>query len=339
LLLPFWGETRMSVRTWITHGLASVAILGAWAASAAAQPPTGAAAAQPPTGAAAAGDKPLAVVNGVPITQAEVEAVLKRAGPKATAATEAQKRDLKQETLSVLIDDLLMKDFLRKKGPRVDLDEVNKQIAELTASLRKENKSLPVFLKEQGQTEAQLRDDITSWLQWNAFVKKEVSEADVKQYYMESKDFFDQVKVRASHIVLRISPEAPEADRAAVAAKLRALRQEIIERKIDFAEAAKKYSHCTSAPNGGDIGYFPRKLAVDEAFGKAAFAMKVGEVSDVVQTDFGMHLIKVTDRNNGTPSDFNKIKEQVRELCIEEVRMRILAEQRKAAVVEINNQP
>jgi len=266
----------------------------------------------------------------------EVKLVLKKAGPKATAPTEAQRREMQQEALTMLIDDQLMRDFLRKKGPTVDLQDVNKQMAELVEGLKKEKKSLEEYLKEQNQTEAQLRTDITGWLQWNAFVKQQVTDADLKKYYDESKDFFDRFVVRASHIVVRVTPEAPQAERDAVKAKLQALRKDIVEGKVDFAKAAKEQSQCTSAPNGGDIGFFPRKLAVEEPFAQAAFALKVGEISDVVQTDFGYHLIKATDRKAGTPSDFNKIKDEVRELLVEELRVRILAEQRQTAKVDVN---
>jgi parvulin-like peptidyl-prolyl isomerase len=114
------------------------------------------------------------------------------------------------------------------------------------------------------------------------------------------------------------------------------LRQDILTGKVDFAEAAKKYSQCTSAPNGGDIGYFQRKFIVDEAFAKTAFGLKVGDVSDVVQTEYGMHLIKVTDRKPGQPSEFESIKELVRETCVNEMRMALLEEQRRTAHIEIN---
>jgi peptidyl-prolyl cis-trans isomerase C len=243
---------------------------------------------------------------------------------------------MQQEALTMLIDDQLMRDFLRKKGPATDQQEVNRQMTELVEGLKKDKKSLEDFLKEQNQTEAQLRADITGWLQWNAFVKQQVTDAELKKYYDESKDFFDRVVVRASHIVLRVSPNASEDERKAVKAKLQGWRQEITEGKVDFVKAAKDHSQCTSAPNGGDIGFFPRKLAVEEPFAKAAFALKVGDISDVVQTDFGYHLIKVTDRKAGTPSEFNKIKEEVRELFVEELRVLILAEQRQTAKVEVN---
>ena len=315
----------MTMQKWIRHGLVSMATLASLAMSALAQE-------KQPTPV----DKGLvAIVNGKEITRTELDAVLKKAGPQAIAPTEEQKRQMKQEALALLIDDELMKEFLIKQGPPVDIADVNKQIAELAEGLAKQKKTLDAYLKEQGQSEAQLRTDVTSWLQWNGFVKKNLTDNDVKAYYEESKDFFDRVLVRVSHIVKRVSPDTPQAEREVIAGKLRALRKEILEQKIDFATAAQKNSQCTSAPNGGDIGFIPRKLAVEESFAKAAFALKVGEISDVVQDDYGLHLIKVTERKPGTPSEFAKITDQVRELCIEELRMKVLARQRGAAKVEV----
>ena len=105
--------------------------------------------------------------------------------------------------------------------------------------------------------------------------------------------------------------------------------------KIDFAEAAKKYSQCPTAPGGGDIGFFPRKFMVDEAFAQAAFSTPVNGVSEVVQSGYGFHLIKVTDRKAGEPSDFAKIKDAVRKVCAEEWRMNLLKDLRKSGKVEI----
>jgi parvulin-like peptidyl-prolyl isomerase len=95
------------------------------------------------------------------------------------------------------------------------------------------------------------------------------------------------------------------------------------------------YSQCPSAPEGGDIGYFPRKGAVEEPFAAAAFALKKDEVSAVVQTSYGLHLIRVTDRKSGPPSDFSKIVDQVRELAGENMMLDILSKERLAARIEI----
>jgi peptidyl-prolyl cis-trans isomerase C len=312
----------MRARSWLVQSLASLATLAILVNGAAAQ--------------LRPAPKPAAVVDGTAITVAEVESVLKQAGPTATPLTEAQRKQLQVEAVSALIDDLLMEKFLRKNGPRVDAAEINKKVAELQGSLKQQGKTLADFYKESGQSEAQLRTNVVNMLQWTAYVREHLTESDVQRYYEDNRDFFDRVSVRSSHIVLRIPSSASPGEREQIRARLQALRQEIVSGKIDFAEAAKKYSQCTSAPGGGDIGYFPRKLAVEEAFARAAFALKVGEVSDVIETDYGLHLIKVTDRKPGQPSDYNKIKDEVRELCIEEMRLAVLAQQRKAAHIEIN---
>ena len=74
-----------------------------------------------------------------------------------------------------------------------------------------------------------------------------------------------------------------------------------------------KNSQCPSAPRGGDLDFIARKWMVEEPFAKAAFAMKVGDLSDIVTTDYGLHLILVTDRKAGTPTTFEQVADEVRE--------------------------
>ena len=283
----------------------------------------------------APGAKPAAVVNGESIPMADVDAIFKLQEPSPTPVSETQKKQMRQEVLGMLIDDLLMQQFLRKHGPKADPVEVNKRLAELESSLKTQGKTFAEFCKETNQTEAQVRTNMTNILQWAGYVKDRVSDAVVKKYYEDNKEFFDQVTVRASHVVLRVPAGAPDAERQAARAKLLGLRQEIVGGKLDFAEAARKHSQCPSAPAGGDVGPFPRKFVVEEPFARAAFALKVGEVSDVVQTDYGLHVIKVTERTAGQPSVFEKVKESAREFCVEELRQQVLAEQRRAARIEV----
>ncbi len=314
----------MSARRWVLRSLASAAGLAMLAGAALAQAP-------------AAQEKPAALVNGTAISMADVDALLKQGGPTATPLTELQKRQMRMEAVSMLIDDALLQQFLSKNSPPVDQAQVNEQIGKLQNSLKMQGKTLQDFYKESGQTAEQLRQNVSTMIQWAGYVKAHLSDADIRHYYDENRDFFDRIAVRASHIVLRVPQGASATERQAVRARLRALRQEILAGKISFADAARKYSQCSSAPGGGDIGYFPRKLAVEESFSKAAFALKPNEISDVVETDYGMHLIMVTDRKQPeTPSVYEKVKEEVRELCIEEMRMSILAGQRRLAKIEIN---
>jgi peptidyl-prolyl cis-trans isomerase C len=281
-------------------------------------------------------NKTVATVNGEAITAAQLEPLLKQAGPIPAGMPEAQRRELYREAMAILIDDMLLTQFLKKHVTPASAEAVDKQMKELVEGLKQKKMTLADLCKESSMTETQIREDIARDLQWNGYVEKLVTEADLKTYYDGYKDFFDKVAVRASHIVRRVNVQTPVAEREAERKKLQEVRQQILAGKLDFAAAAKQHSQCPSANNGGDIGHFPRKFVVDEGFARVAFSMKVGEVSDVVETAFGMHLIKVTERKPGTPSDFNKIKGEVREFYTEDMRMNLLARLRKEARVDIH---
>lgn len=328
----------MSDRKWTFRTLAGAAIL----ASVAGRNPARAQPAQasnnvPAATAPAAGAKPPAVVNGEAVSQADLELALKQIGQSAVALPEDRRKQNQMEVLGLLIDDVLMTQFLAKYAPPAPQAEVDRKIAEMVAGLQQSHKSLADFLRETNQTEASLRADVGHRIQWENYARGKITDEVTERYYKENKDFFDGVTVHASHIVLRVGPTATDAEKAAARKKLQELRAQIVAGKLDFAEAAKQHSQCPTGPNGGDLGFFPRKFVVDEAFAKAAFALKPGEVSDVVQTDYGLHLIKVTERKAGAaPSDFAKVKEIAREVAMEEYRQAVLAHQRKTAKIEIN---
>jgi peptidyl-prolyl cis-trans isomerase C len=281
------------------------------------------------------GSAPVAVVNGEPIPRSLFDDAFKARPPVVTPLTAAQQRQIKEAIVALLVDETLVRQFLKKNAPPVDPAEVAKQVASLQKGLEGQGKTIAEYCKETKQTEAQLRANITLMLQWNAYAAQKVTPAELKKYYADFKDFFDKTTVRASHIVLRIAPDATPADREAARKKLAELRQEITSGKITFAEAAMKHSQCPSAPKGGDLGFFPRKWMVEEPFAKVAFAMKVGELSDVVITDYGCHLIQVTDRKLGETTTFEDAQDEVRDCFIEEMKLAILADLRKTAKIEI----
>jgi peptidyl-prolyl cis-trans isomerase C len=279
--------------------------------------------------------KPAARVNGTVIEQAEVDAIVQQMASSGPPLTDAQRRQTQQEVLQVLIDDLLFQQFLHEKTSRLEPADLNRQIAELEADLKKHGKTLAEFCKESNQTEQQLRLSIADMMRWGNYAKSHLTEAELQRCYSENRDYFDRVVVRVSHIVHRVPASAPEGERQKERAFLQGLRQQIVSGQIDFAMAAKKYSQCESAPKGGDLGSFPRKGVVEEPFARAAFALKPGEISDVVQTSYGLHLIQVTERKPGEPSDFAKVHNDVRALAADELRQTVLAEQRKQAKIEI----
>lgn len=248
---------------------------------------------QPP---AATNSDVAATVNGESIALADVDALLKSTLPL-TPLTAAQKRQMRIEVLSDMVDDLLLRQFLRKNGPKVDPGEIDAQLKAFGEKLKADGKTLADFYKLTGQTEAQVRESWTAAMQLTGYVKSNTTEEQLKAYFNANKDHFDRVEVKVRHVVLRVGKNAAPVERAAAKEKLEAVRAEVAAGKLDFAAAAKKHSHCPSAPTGGDIGYIARKGGlVDEAFCKAAFALKPNELSGVVETDFGFHILQVTDR-------------------------------------------
>jgi parvulin-like peptidyl-prolyl isomerase len=284
----------------------------------------------------AAAAKPPAIVNGQVITWAELEATLRQAGPTPVQLPEADRKQARMQALAFLIDQALMGQFLDKNAKPISAAEVDHKLAEMEAGLRKQGKTIQDLCRETNQQEANLKTIIARNLQWYTYARSQLTDAQLDNYYRENKDLFDRTTVRVSHILLGLPATANETERAAARARLNDLRAQILGGKITFADAAKANSQGPTADKGGDLGFIPRKWVVEEAFAKMAFAMPVGNLSEIVETEFGLHLILVTDRKAGTPSDFAKIKEDVVQVCIEDMYMNVLNQLRKTAKVEIN---
>lgn len=305
------------------HPFALSLALVAWGTCALAQPP------------AAANPNVAATVNGEQITLAEVDALLRTTLPL-TPLTAAQKRQMRVEVLADMVDDVLLRQFLRKNGPKVDSGEIDAQLKAFGEKLKGEGKTLADFYKETGQTEAQVKDAWTTSMQLTGYVKSNTTEEQLKAYFNANKDHFDRVEVKVRHVVLRAGKGVSPAERAAAKEKLGAIRAEIAGGKLDFADAAKKHSHCPSGPTGGDIGTIYRKGGlVDEAFAKAAFALKAGELSEVIETDFGYHILQVTERKPGTPTTYDKAATDVLDTYADDFRAELIAKLRKQGQVQI----
>ncbi|GIW81736.1 MAG: peptidylprolyl isomerase [Gemmatales bacterium] len=278
--------------------------------------------------------KPAAKVNGEVITQADVDAVLReRLIPADLSA--AERHEVQSEVLDMLIDDALLRQYLQIHGPRVSRAQVDRWLQRLEESLRSKNQTLEQFCRSQGMTEKQLRASVVRMLQWVGYVDSKLPEEELRRYYEENRDYFDQVNVRASHILIRVSATASKKQKEAIRSRLQALRADILAGKIDFAEAARKFSHCPTGERGGDLGYFPRKFAVHETIAKTAFSLQPGQISDVIETDLGFHLLMVTDQKPGVPSRFEDVRHEVREMAAAELMQKLLERERRRSLIEV----
>lgn len=145
-------------------------------------------------------------------------------------------------------------------------------------------------------------------------LKKDVSftEDDLRTYYKENASRYGVPEERrASHILIKVDRNAPAAERAKAKAKAEELLAQVRKNPASFAELAKKNSQDEgSAANGGDLDFFGRGAMVKE-FDAAVYAMKQGEISNLVETDFGYHIIELTGVRGGDKKPFEAVRAEV----------------------------
>jgi peptidyl-prolyl cis-trans isomerase C len=142
---------------------------------------------------------------------------------------------------------------------------------------------------------------------------KKVSDEEVSAFYRDHPESFrSPEQVRASHILITVDEGATDEQRAQKRLELAGLKGEV-EKGADFGQLAGQHSDCPSKARGGDLGYFERGKMV-KPFSDAAFAMKVGDVSEIVETQFGYHLIKVTDHQGPKEATLDEVKGQIENL-------------------------
>lgn len=128
----------------------------------------------------------------------------------------------------------------------------------------------------------------------------DITDAEVREYYdAHSEEFMNPFRLRASHILVRSRGEAEEL-----------LKQ--IKEGEDFAELAEKKSLDPTGPQGGDLGYFQKGQLIPE-IEEVAFSLSQGELSEVVHTSFGFHIIKVTDSAEPQAKEFESVQSQIRD--------------------------
>ena len=161
-----------------------------------------------------------------------------------------------------------------------------------------------------------------------------VSEEDLRKYYSENeKRYTAPEERRASHILVKADKDAPKAEREKARAKAETLLAEIRKNPQSFAELARKNSDDEgSAPKGGDLEFFGRGQMV-KPFEDAAFALKPGETSGVVETDFGYHIIQVTGARGGEKKSFEAVRGEIEN----EVRSQLVQKRFADAAVEFGD--
>ena len=262
-------------------------------------------------------------VNGELIPEAAIRAELQRL--IRFFAEHAPGRDLRGEMDALManakeqaIGAKLIVDEARRRHIEILESEIDGRVEEMT---RKGGgaEAFEALLVRQGLSRESLRESIRSGMQADRLVAEvttaaaEPTDDDARRYYERHHDEFrtrDQARVR--HILSKPVSDAPK-EIAASRAKLRRLRKKLAE-GADFAATARAWSDCPSGrESGGMLGWMVRGTTLP-AFDEAVFALPVGEVSDVIQSPLGLHLLQVMDRETGREASFEDVRDRIFDL-------------------------
>lgn len=259
----------------------------------------------------------LARVNGQDVKKADFEMLLRNM-ELSQGPIPAERRD---EILRGALDRLITYTVLRQEAKARNITVADNEVDEQLKTMQSRFPNEADFkkaLEARGMSLERLRTDarvdmvITKLLESEVATAAPATDDEVRAFYEKNPDRFKQEEsMRASHILIMVDQKADEAERKKARVEIDAILKRARAGE-DFATLAKAHSQDGSAAQGGDLEFFARGRMVPE-FDKVAFALEPGEISDVVTTQFGYHIIKATDRRAAETVPLEKVSPQVKQ--------------------------
>ncbi len=293
-------------------------------------------------------DRIVAVVNQEIITLSEVE---KWAGPfqeeiqtKDRLERRERVHEVYRKVLEKLIEEKLIDQEVKRSGVKVTSKEIEGALEEVKRRNAATQEDLEKALANEGLTLEAYKKEIEKRLQrmklinWAVKVESKAGERELRDFYQKNIDQYrSNESYRPSQILFLVPKEAtPEEIR-----EIRKKCEKVLEKVKggeDFGEMALLYSEDISAKDRGDLGYFKKGELLPE-LEKEALRLQVGEVSGIIRTNFGFHIIKLLDRKGGTPPPFEEVKEKVKadyyEKEMEKAFQQFLSTLKEKSVIEI----
>ena len=276
-----------------------------------------------PTTSALGDTKPVAekvaAVNDIIITSHDVEhkmiEIKQQFIKQGRPVDEQQLTALKNQIVDSLIEEELLFQESQKKGVKIEQATVDASLTNIQNRFNSEEDFLN-FLKEMNLTKADFLLKIRRGLSTRKLIdtqigdKIQIPEKESQTFYNTHPKYFKiPEQVKASHILIKLESNADKATRSAAFKKIKEIQKQLQNGEA-FASLAKKFSEGPSNIKGGDLGYFGPGQMV-KPFEDAAFALKPGETSKIVETRFGLHLIQLTDKKPEGTIDYKDIKERI----------------------------
>lgn len=288
----------------------------------------------------------VASVNDVIITQKLLDeelTMLKNSYARSGKPIPENEMDnIRKKILEDLINQELLFQESKKEGIKVKKEAVAERVSAFKKQFPDEN-AYQKALNDLNMTLQDLENRIARYFAIKEVIDTKITkdvtvpETETRTYYDTNAEKFKRPEqVKASHILIKVAQDADDDQKTKAREKIEAVQKKLKEGS-DFAEMAKTFSEGPSKTNGGNLGFFKRGQMV-KPFEDAAFALKKDEISDVVETRFGYHLIKLTDKNPAGTLGYDEMKDKIANRLKEEKKntiiMKHLDDLRKAAKIE-----
>lgn len=325
----------------------SAGVFAGEAADAKAKPAAQNAVANKQTDTSANGQAAVVKVNGQVITRHELDRAMKVMLAQ-NQVQEPLSPEARKEAEAAVIDQLTAAELLYQEAAKLKIPDLDKLIDEKVAQNRARFKSEQDFvdaLKSIDMTMQDMQEFTRKDILINNFIEKTfvakavTTEDDARKFYDQNIDRFKKEEaVRASHILVGADEKASPEERKKAKEKADALLKRV-KAGEDFASIAKAESSCPSANQGGDLGPIGRGQTVP-AFENAAFGLKPGEMSGVVETEFGYHIIKVVEKQEPSTEKFENVKGKIENFLkqqkVQQELTKYIDELKKTAKIEKN---
>lgn len=287
-------------------------------------------------------------VNGDPVYAADISVAMGSIGPQLkSAGQDLTQEELMQVSVGRIIDQKILAQQARQLELSVDEDRIQAQVDRMAGEAGG-RETLEQDLAQGGMSIERMTETLRELELARLFVDSQirsgmqVTDAELEAFYTENRDSFKRPEtVRARHILAKVEEGADEATRKEARERIETARQRALAGE-DFAALAEQISDCPSSKRGGDLGFFAYPQMV-EPFSEAAFAMEPGGISDVVETKFGYHVIKVEGRRPAEDIDLAEVSSRVRSVVLErkvgEALNQRLSELREQADIEYAEDP
>lgn len=241
---------------------------------------------------------------------------------------------IKQEIIDQLITDILLDEFIDKQGLVVAPEEIEREIDQIRGTIAG-TQSLEQVLTSIGANMMEFKKSVKHSIALENYFHDKLDDRTLEKFFDENKNLFNGESVKVSHILVDTRNMRTPEEYAQALEQIKNIKREL-DQGSAFDETARKYSNCPSALIGGDLGFIQRKSNLAKSFSDTAFALRVGQVSGPIRTEYGYHLIKVTDKKAGSHIQFISVQEKVRLEVLDTEILKLLDRLRKEAQIIAN---